>query len=604
MSKFQYHHQSKYVSHNVRAFESIEKYFLEKTESIIPTLYLLKRGLSSIQSAEQSTLYFNAPDLSGESAIINGEVLSLNAIGSMLTRTISEITSEVDELTFHNPQFLLSPTEIIHDEPRETKSAYSFTTDERNVWVQRPTLIQHILQTRELSQQYAYTTPGGVFSWIPTAVAPVVERIYQLQKKIMCAIILSYGEPARGTELASHLLTNIAGGSIRNFFVLFNVPFLRGSYNKTSTHQSADRVICRFPLPELGQQFIRFLVFLRPLFFEWQTYLRPSMSQNAQHYLFAGLHRPITSGDISAALAASTAKELKIRLTLRKLRQYMAFMTNYNQTIFAAVADPDTGVHEQFGHSVSVNTQYYGRDSGTPDGMNIKTFTAHARISSVFHLLFGHPPALLERLESNKPRIERILTTIAQIRNPPQHYPSAPPVTTTSHSSLDVTEPALLTKVQQMVDTAIAKSHAAVANLFTDKAMIHTMSAPISVPPVVAHPYIVNKLRDMYPQFPPNTAFTNPQQAQVTQLLFQGDRHVAYISPTGMFQFTVPRHLLISFHTQVVARLRPLSCLQNISMAPLRPSVSSPSSPCIFSSIIAPRPSISPPRVGPLKRLS
>lgn len=255
----------------------------------MPSLYLLKRGLSSLQSAEQSTLYLNAPDLSGESAIINGEVLSLTAIRALLTRVISEITSGIDELTFHNPEFQLSSTEIIHDEPRELNAGYSFITDERNVWVQRQSLAQHILQTRDLYQQYAYITPGGVVSWVPTAVAPVVERIYQLQKKILCAIILSYGEPARGTELASHLLTNIGGGSIVNFFVLFNVPFLRASFNKTSSHQGADRVICRFPLPELGHQFIRFLVFLRPLYFEWQTYLRPDMSHNVPSTIFSQL---------------------------------------------------------------------------------------------------------------------------------------------------------------------------------------------------------------------------------------------------------------------------------------------------------------------------
>lgn len=570
----------------------------------MPSLYLLKRGLSSLQSAEQSSLYFNAPDLSGESAIINGEVLSLNAIGAALTRTIHEITTEIDNLTFHHPQFVLSTTDLIHDEPRERKSGYSFLTDERNAWVHQPSLTQHILQTNELFERYAYVTPDGVVSWIPTTIAPVVEKIYQLQKKIMCAVILSYGEPARGTELASHLVTNIGGGSIRNFLVLFNVVFLRASYNKTSSHQGADRVICRFPLPELGHQLVRFLAFLRPLYYEWQTYLRPDMSHNAQHYLFAGLHRPITSADISTALAAFTAREFKIKLTLRKFRQYMAFMTNYNQAVFAATADLDAGVHEQFGHSVAVNTQYYGLDSGTPDGMNIKSFIAHARVSAIFHLLYGHPPTLLVSLESRKPRLERILTTIANIRNPPQSHPSVTSILTTSPSSPDVTEPGLLVKVQQMVDTAIAKSHAAVANLFTDQATIHTPLAPFSAPPIVVHPYIVNKLRDMYPQFSPNTAFTNIQQAQVTQLLFQGDRHVAYISPTGKFQLTVLCDALVSFNAQVVAKLRPSCSPQNTLMGRARLSASSPLSPCIFNFITVPKPSTSQLRVGPLAHLS
>lgn len=258
------------------AFLDVEKYFNERTESILPSLYLLKRGFAGLRSAEQSALYFNAPDLSGQSAIVDGKELELQEIGELLERELKEITSEIDESTWYHSDFRLPEGQQIYDEPCESSAGYSFITDTRNSWNHHPSLVQHILQTPDLQRQYAYITPNKSVTWIPTAVALVLQRILDLQKKILCNIILSYGEPARGTELASHLLTNIAGGSIRSFFVLFNMPSLRASFNKTTSSQNSGKTICRFPLPELAGQFVRFLVYLWPLYLEWRTYLHPT----------------------------------------------------------------------------------------------------------------------------------------------------------------------------------------------------------------------------------------------------------------------------------------------------------------------------------------
>lgn len=283
------------------------------------------------------------------------------------------------------------------------------------MWNNQPSLVQHILNTPSLFSKYAYIDPRGHISWYPSEVAIVVKRIYELQMKILCNIILSYGEPARGTELASHLLANVSGGSIRNFFVLFNIPLLRASFSKTTSLLGHDKAICRIPVPELGLQFVRFLVYLRPLFWEWQTYLRPWMSPNAEFTLFAGLHQRIRSSDISHALLNYTKKELNVPLSLRKFRQYMAFMTNSNMPVFEAAEFRHTAAFDQFGHSADINVQHYGHDARVPDGMNINLFMATARVSGVFHMLYGHPPELLERLEYGKGRINEVVSTVNSI---------------------------------------------------------------------------------------------------------------------------------------------------------------------------------------------
>lgn len=533
----------------ISAFDRVEYYFNERSEAVLPTMYLLKRGLTSLHSAEESSLFFNAPDLSGTSVIIDDKILYLSQIGDVHRRASDEIQREIDELTFHHPTFTLADDISIHDNPRELAPDYSFVKDTRNIWNHQPSLIQHILQTPSLFSRYAYEDPSGIISWKPSEVAVTVKRIYDLQMKILCNIILSYGEPARGTELASHLLENVGGGSIRNFFVLFGIPILRASFNKTASVLGQDKTICRIPLPLIGRHFIRFLVYLRPLFLEWQRYLRPSMAFNAQHYLFAGLHQDLTSDDISHSLSTYTKKELDISLPIRKFRQFMAFITSCNLEAFDAAELRPTATFEQFGHSAEINVKHYGHDSRIPDGMNIAGFMATARVSGVFHILFGHAPELLEQLELGKGKIAHIVSTITKIRRRPE--PNIPASAVNSIQALPLPPSGLdlqdivtalkaliLPELVTTVKNTVAESNASVVELFAPKLTAHTVNSPLlpQIPGIVPHPFLLAKLRGLYPELAPlNGGFMNVQQGQVAQVLWERKRHVTYISPTGMF---------------------------------------------------------------------
>jgi hypothetical protein len=493
----------------------------------MPTLYLIKRGLSSLRSAEDSSFSFNAPDLSGTSAIVEGLELNLHQIGALQTRGIEEITEAINELTFNYPGCQLDSNVDISDEPHERKPGYSFVTDQRNVWNHQPSLIQHILENQSLFERFAYIAPDGTVAWISSAIAEYIQKVYELQMKIMCTIILSYGEPARGTELASHLLCNVGGGSIRNFFVLFNLPVLRASFNKTTSHSGFDNVICRFPLPELKSSLLRFLVHIRPVFFEWQRFVRPHMAFNAKHLLFAGLYSPITSHDISYALAKYTEENLKIRLNLRTYRQYMAYITSCNHSLFSYAAESEGGAHVQFGHSAEMNVEHYGHDSRTPSGMNIKGFHSNARVSAVFHILYGHPPTLFRHLEDGKSHLQSLKATIDSVRQrrqavEPQQYSPR------NHTN----DAEFFSRMKKLLDQSIASSHAAITHLFSPSSGLYNPQ-PQWKEHVVVHPFVLKKLRESFPHLHQNMSFSNQQQAEVAQMMFEGNCHIVYISPTG-----------------------------------------------------------------------
>jgi hypothetical protein len=523
----------------------VAKFFDEQSGGIVPRLYITKRGFAALQSAEESTLLFNAPDLSGTSAIVNDQTLSLSDIKSTHNRAMDEIEKELDALTFHSSHFTLPADLFIHDSPRERAPGYSFLKHPKNPWNHRPTLVQHIIESNTLFSQFAYINLSGTISWNPTAVSDYMKSIYDLQTKILCNIILSYGEPARGTELASHLLANVGGGSIRNFFILFNIPLLRASFSKT-THTSGDRVIYRVPLPRLGRQFVRFLAYLRPLFTEWQEYINPFMSSNAQLYLFPGLYRPLTSYDISKALARYTLQEVGLSMKLRRYRQYMAFITSCNLEVFEAVCSTSGATHAQFGHTEKINVQHYGRDSRTPDGINYGAFLSAARVSGVFHLLYGHPPDLLQQLEYGQGQIVSIKNTINCIRNRSLPIISSSPSSVLSLEEITMTLKSLiLPELNSTLVKAVAQSHASVIDFVSPKS---TFQTPVLAPnsDIVPHPYLLSKLRELCPMlYQVNGGFKTPQQGQVTQLLYERQRNVVYIAPTGMSTKTVTNKILI-----------------------------------------------------------
>lgn len=398
-----------------RAFAAVEKYFLEQYEGIMPSLYILLRGLLAISSADENTMLFNAPDASGTSAIFGSRILNVSHVRDFVLHKLLDVTEQLDRLTFRQAMFTVSPTELIYDEPRCRNPGYSFIQDNRNSWNSKPTVLEYLLTNPEIFAQFGYINPAGKVVWKPGPCHKYMDAIHHLQMDLFVLTVLTFGEPGRGTELAAHLLNNVAGGSIRNVFMLFNLFCLRGSYNKTSHASHEDKTMARIPIVSVGRAWIRFLAFLRPLFIVWQTHFRPHMAFNASHYLLAGNSRPVTSSDISVAIAQVAMKEWTITLPLSLWRQYMAFMTSCNQSIFFRAQDKNRPSDAQFGHTGSMDRTHYGGDERTPLGLDYTVFMTTARTSAASQMMFGYEPDLMVALSAGSERQNAIVDKMSRI---------------------------------------------------------------------------------------------------------------------------------------------------------------------------------------------
>lgn len=519
----------------------VEHFLHERSEAPMPNLYILLRGLAGLHSAEKGMLLFNAPDLSGTCATFAEHTVSLSQLRTLHLQLIKEIENEMDDLLFHHPQFQIRENQPVFDEPRERKPGYSFINDPRNAWTKQRSVIQHILDTPDLFSKYAYIDHGGSVQWLPGACATKLEQIYELQKKLFVALCLTFGEPARGVELAFHLVCNVGGGSIRNVFVMFQIFLLRGSYNKTSHTSGIDKAMVRIPLPQIGKLWIRFLVFLRPAFSQWQFHLRPKMHFNSVHYLLAGLTKPMTSYDLSRALANYTHTYLHVKMNLSVYRQFMAFITSCNVEAFDAVQGSTSAAHIQFGHTDQMGREHYGHDARLPDGLEHGTFMSTARVSAVFHILCGHAPELMELLEAGKGRISEVVRTVQTIRQrKPSLAFSEKLDQDRSASSLllsdvaDALKRLVLPSIEETTRAVVAEAHASVVKLYSPQSISVASDQLQQVVSVCTHPYILQRLREFMPGHGRSLGFTNVQQAQVTQLMWEGKRHIAYIAPTGM----------------------------------------------------------------------
>jgi hypothetical protein len=352
-----------------------------------------------LKSADEEMMAFNAPDMSGVSAFIGPHVLHLTTIKQSTEKLIHEVTSEMDRLLFHNPTFTISDSDIFYDEPRSRTPGYGFVNDTRNSWTSRKTVLEHILSDPLLFPQFGYLNKRNEVVWLPGTCHQRMRDIFNLQMKLWILILFMAGEPACGTEFLALLFVNIAGGSIRNIFFMFQFLFMRGSYNKTNHVTGSDKTMVRVPLPVVGRLVAQFLIFLHPLYMEWQLVFRPHMHHNASHFLLAGLHRLLATTDLLLELSKYTFTEFGIKLSLGKYRKFMVFITKCNRDIFNDVQLPTSATQEQIGHTGTIEHNNYNGDERLPDGLDCSTFMRTARVSAVMHILLRHEPTLLALLE-------------------------------------------------------------------------------------------------------------------------------------------------------------------------------------------------------------
>jgi hypothetical protein len=501
-------------------------------------LYLLKRVLDSIQSADTKALPFNSPTNDGRSVTVDGTHIYAQDMKMCHDELMDEIETRIDKLLWG--QFKLSEDQEIQDDPRNRNAGYSFISDLRNAWTTGTSVLEYIVSTPSLLEKFGSLDTDGSVIWHPGACVLQMTEIYEVQRLIAISLIMGGGQPGRAIEYACLLLCNIPGGSIRNVFWLMDVFMLRGSYNKTSHQSSEDKTMVRVPIPRLGRLVARFLIYLRPLYSEWQYHFRPKLYANSQMFLFAGLYRPVTARDLTLSLAQYTSSRLNARLTIRMFRQVMAYMMSYFEDVLDFTQNVTTASHQQLGHTGEIDRRHYGGDACLPIGLHRSELMMTARVSAVIHMIFGHPPTLLHMLEKGAEFRARLRDKINSIRNVHISSMSDPnsegvPTKITIDSLGDALSSRLLPELISYNRKALTEAHASVVDMLFPFQSFSQSSPLPSVPTEYPHPSHLRKFRK-FMGFPEDSTlgFKNIQQGVVIEKMYQGMQHLVYVSATGL----------------------------------------------------------------------
>lgn len=543
---------SKITQHKCREFEKIRCYFEEATEAIMPTLYILHRGLAALTSADDNMILFNAPDTSGTSAIIGSRIIHLQNVKDVALDAYDRSLQATRKLTFGNPIFDIADDEVIHDNPRNLEPNWSFLKHPMNSWnwKRHPTLLEYVISNPDIFSRYGYYNKKGEIVWKPGACYQYMQEFFDLSMDLFVSMLLTAGAPGRGSEFASNLLANVSGGSVRNALVLFNLFALRGTYNKTSFATSTDKAIVRMPLMAVGRLFIRVNAFIRPLFVEWQRVFRPHMAHNASHFLFPGLDRPIATRDLSVKLSVVFHKKTQFKMSLGVYRQFMSFISDCNAPIFDAASFANEETAEQFGHTPGTHLGHYGSDARLPHGISYPLYLRTARKSAAYQMLFDFGPELMEELSKNSERIQSLTSRVIAIRTRQAHSTVALPSESTVSLSSEAAIQSFVSAIQDRLlpllflhlTRALSQCFSAVVDLFAPYQVFPRAPGLPTASHSLTHPYLLESLRRFRKDR--NANFFNATQADATQLMYDRKVHFAYISATGE---SVPPSFAVSF---------------------------------------------------------
>jgi hypothetical protein len=367
-------------------------------------MYLLARPLNLFASAEQSALQFTALNFDGDNVIVEGKVLYLHHIHDFVETLISEIKDHLNKQLFFDLDIIDTSwvPGLIHEEPQNTGASYSAYDDARNAFHQhKTTLLEAILTHPRLRGRFHYRDNDDRIVWKAGPCFAYMDIAHQVEMKLFAASQATVSEVGRGTELASHLIRNIPGGTVRNILHMFQFFVMLATYNKSSTISEAGHAIARVPLPEVGRLWTIFHTFVRPLLVIWQRHFNGPRAASRFHYsLFGGPFRAVTSSELSLSLSTFSFRLLGIKMSLRLWRHVLAWFLNHNAAHFEKHLSHDNqDIYSiMMGHSSQAH-QLYASDGRLPRDTNHNFLFKTMTISGVWHHLLGFPPTLLEAMK-------------------------------------------------------------------------------------------------------------------------------------------------------------------------------------------------------------
>jgi hypothetical protein len=524
-----------------RAFEEIADFLDDGREGPIPSMYLLMRPLNHFVTAEQGTLRFTALDFSGDNIIVAGRVLYLRDIRHFIETLIAEIKDNIRTQLFFGVDVAdinWSPG-IIYEEPRNISIGYSCFRDAHNSFARHKNdLLRVILTHPRVRGHFHYIDQQGLIVWKAGPCFAYMQSCHEVEMKLFAGTQTSVGEPARGTEIASNLIENVSGGTLRNILAMFQYFCMMGTFNKASHLTGRDMNMMRVPHPELGRLWMLYTTFVKPLLVIWQKYFGDKNAvARARTRLFFGPHRPVTAFELSRSLSYHTYRLLKIKISISLWHHIATWFLNHNPASFSDyLAISNLSVFAtQMGHGEATHA-LYAPDARLPAKVDFHIFFQTMRASGLWHELVGLQSNLLRDMNRrNAGDLAVIERTQRSECNPGHSSGTMPQLSSDFVSSIaEEVKKVLMPEIVRAIVQTRANDLASLLNAVgLNVQSPPSQPFPDSMPPThIAHPSRLRDLRAFLGN--ENAAFKHTQQALATELIASKNPSILLIGPTGM----------------------------------------------------------------------
>ena len=152
---------------------------------------------------------------------------------------------------------------------------------------------------------------SGQVCWIDSRKQWYLTVEKRFLRKLMVAMHITAGQPARGPELGSIKVFN-SPCSARNIIILNGRTCILTMYDKSRKRRGSTDYILRVLPDDLSQLLAQYIVYIRPF--------ARVLDRRESEYLFADARGPWAGEQLSRELANETTKHLGVRLTVREWR--------------------------------------------------------------------------------------------------------------------------------------------------------------------------------------------------------------------------------------------------------------------------------------------
>ena len=263
---------------------------------------------------------------------INGKAVSLSELQAFLKLRIEMAKDmlekellcgiKIDEFDYKSGNII--------DKLNDISEGYSFIHNKLNRFEKHKTmLLEKIEQDPQIAKRFIHSRDKLSIEWNVKGCERWLKKARRFLQ-ILCVIVhLSYGQPARGTELEIIRILNGPDGE-RGLYWIDPLVMVLGTYSKTRQISGRDRLVPRFLPKVVGDILIKYLALVRPMEIRLAKKVEGGKAEFLKEYLFADYRKMWSSNQISDALKQETNRGMSVSLGIREYRHVAtAFMEEH-----------------------------------------------------------------------------------------------------------------------------------------------------------------------------------------------------------------------------------------------------------------------------------